>query len=211
MIGILGGTFDPVHNGHLYIAQQALIQLPLQQIYFVPTYQPVHRHLPIATAIERLTMLQLAINNQSNLKVDEREITRRGPSYMIDTLISFRQQYPTTSLGLLLATDAFAKFDQWHRWRELLDYAHLIIVQRQDSTLEFISEELRQFIHDKKTTAIETLQQQSHGHIYFSDMMGLPISSTFIRAAIKAGQNPSGLLPPAVWDYICQKHLYQIK
>ncbi|OGT06369.1 MAG: nicotinate (nicotinamide) nucleotide adenylyltransferase [Gammaproteobacteria bacterium GWF2_41_13] len=130
-IGILGGTFDPIHQGHLQIALIALQQLHLQKIHFIPCFQPPHRNQPIASPNDRLAMVKLAIGNNTAFNADDREIKRGNISYTIDTLKSLRQDYPDTPLCLIIGTDAFQELQQWHHWKELIDYAHLVVMYRQ--------------------------------------------------------------------------------
>jgi len=127
LIGINGGTFDPIHYGHLRPALEVQQQLGLDQVLFVPCYQPVHRVLPQASAEQRSTMIELAIENQPSFKLEKTEIERGGPSYMVDTLASLKQRKPETSLVLMMGTDTFAQFHRWHDWQGILQLANLAI------------------------------------------------------------------------------------
>lgn len=131
MIGILGGTFDPIHFGHLRTALDVVEDLNLQQLRFIPCGEPPHRDQPHASPAQRLAMVQLAIASESRFMVDAREIQRGGPSYMVETLESLRQELgEQQSLGLIVGLDAFAALDSWYRWQDLIDLAHLIIMTR---------------------------------------------------------------------------------
>lgn len=209
-IGILGGTFDPIHNGHLHFARAVMQECHLAEVRFIPCAHPVHRYQPSASPMDRLHMVQLAIAGESGFIADDRELQRPGPSYMSDTLISLRQQFLHQPLCLLLATDAFSKFDQWHRWREILDYAHLIIVNRPD--IPFLPTQLRtefqQWIKQHQVNDIQLLSNTLQGRIYFSQMTGLAISATAIREQLAHHQILHNSLPKAVWKYIQAKKLY---
>lgn len=206
-IGILGGTFDPIHLGHLQLARELYQRIPLQEIRFIPAYQPVHRNSPKANTNDRLNMLKLALIDQAGFVIDERELQRQGPSFMIDTLISLRKEMPENSLCLLMATDAFAGFDSWHRWQEILNYAHIIVVNRPEIPFTY-SAMLQQFILQHKTEQKELLTTKTHGYLYFMNIPALPISATNIRQQIAAGQQPENLLPKKVWEYIEKHNLY---
>lgn len=134
MIGLLGGTFDPVHHGHLRIALEAKEALGLTEVRFIPCRQPPHRGDASATAQQRLDLLRLACGDMPGFAVDTRELERPGPSYMVDTLASLRAERGDEPLCLILGWDAFLGLPGWHRWQNLLDYAHLAVVQRPGST-----------------------------------------------------------------------------
>ena len=208
LIGILGGTFDPIHLGHIYLAEQSYQHLKLQEIRFIPAYQPVHRDTPGASVADRLAMVKLAIADHSNFILDEREIIRQGPSYMIDTLISLHQEMPDNILCLLMATDAFAGFNKWHRWQEILNYAHIVIADRPELPCQ-LNPILQQYVQRHQIINPDLLKEKTHGSIYFMTISHLPISATEIRQQIAAGKNAAGFLPATVWDYIQKKNLYR--
>src|SRR3990167_8466433 len=130
MIGIYGGSFDPIHNGHLRAALETCEQLQLQKILFIPCYHHAFNKCLHASSEQRLAMLQLAIQGNSLFTVDDREINQPSTSYTIDTLISLHKEYPKQKFALIIGTDAFLQFHQWHRWREILHYANIIILHR---------------------------------------------------------------------------------
>src|SRR5438552_2155932 len=129
-IGILGGTFDPIHLGHLRMAIELYEALDLARVHILPCYHPVHRKFPVASPEHRFEMVKTAVADEPSLFADDREIRRQGPSYFIDTLLEMRQEMPKTPLCLLLGIDAFLGFTSWHRWQEILDEAHLIVAYR---------------------------------------------------------------------------------
>lgn len=128
MIGILGGTFDPVHYGHLRPALEVKEVFGLTEIRLLPSAHPPHREQPAATALMRVRMLELAIQNQSGFVIDTRELDRAGRSYMIDTLKSFRLEFPEQTLILFVGADAFKNLTNWHCWQQLFDYAHIVVM-----------------------------------------------------------------------------------
>lgn len=208
-IGILGGTYDPIHQGHIHLANEIYQRLHLKEVHLVPCFQPVHRDQPAASPEQRLAMVKLAIAGNPGLLADDREILRRGPSYMIDTLLSLRQETgANTPLCLIMATDAFAGFDKWRRWQEILALAHLVIANRPDHPLDFDTA-LTQLLAQRQIRDPKLLEQRSGGHILFLDIPHVLISATEIRALIAAGKEPQDLLAPEVLRYIRDKKLYQ--
>lgn len=207
MIGLLGGTFDPIHYGHLRIALEVREALSLDEIRFIPCRQPPHRGDPAATPAQRLAMLRQAVAGTPGFAVDSRELERPGPSYMVDTLTSLRTECGAAPLCLILGRDAFFGLPGWHRWRALLDYAHLLVVQRPPLDGVHGHGEL-----DAWATAHECLPEQLHGRpaggLCFLPTPLLDISATRIRQLLQTGHDPRYLLPDAVLEYIRQNGLY---
>ena len=191
-IGILGGTFDPVHYGHLQIARSVAEAFQLAEVRLLPCYQPAHRELPIATPEERLAMLRCAVKNEPLLTVDDSEIQRQGISYMADTLEILHEQLPYTPLYLILGSDAFLGLPTWYHSEKILQLAHLIIIPRAGYPLPKNNSE------NKKTA----------GYMSTHTMPLIPISATTIRQQILAGNNPIELLPLLVYDYILKNTIY---
>ncbi|MBL1321256.1 MAG: nicotinate-nucleotide adenylyltransferase [Methylophaga sp.] len=205
-IGILGGTFDPVHFGHLRPALDVADQLGLDRIHLIPSARPPHRGEPQATPEQRLTMLQLAVKNNPQFVVDDRELHREGNSYTIDTLLSLRQEFPNSPLYLMVGTDAFSYIQTWHRWQELLDLAHIVVMQRPDETLT-MSDEMTSWY--RQHLAINGAPTQLAGKIWRVNVTQLAISATEIRTKIAQGSNPQYLLPDAVIQLISMLGLYK--
>jgi nicotinate-nucleotide adenylyltransferase len=203
-IGILGGTFDPIHNGHLYIANSVAEQLSIPTIKFIPCYQPVHRPPTQASVTDRIAMLELALAGHPQFEMDRREIERKGPSYMIDTLKSLRQDYPNSPLNLLLGADAFENITSWKSWAELLDYANFIVVSRLNIAMNMPHPSLKNQI----TLDPQDLLQTVHGQVYKFEIEPCKISATQVREAIKNQKDVSTLVPKDVADFIDEKHLY---
>jgi len=205
MIGIFGGTFDPVHYGHLRSALEVKELFGLDEVRLIPCYQPPHRDQPKASATMRLQMLQQAINHEPGLVVDSRELNRAGPSYMVDTLKSLREEFSEQTLLLFIGSDAFEKLTSWHRWQQLFDYAHLVVLTRPGYAIKSLDSFFNPRLADDKTE----LSKTPAGSIFFQPVTQLDISATAIRNMIALKQSPRFLLPDAVIEYIQQHQLYQ--
>ncbi len=207
LIGILGGTFDPVHNGHLHVATSLLKQIPLDEVRFLPCSTPVHRAAPIASPEDRLAMLKRACANLPNITIDEHEIRRQGPSYMIDTLRDLKKEQPNDHFCLILGQDAFNFFDTWFEWQSILDYCHLIIINRPHSKKE-LNKSIQQFIIEYRSLNLNSLFSLSHGKIFFSEISPLDISATQLRSQLKKKHYDEKAISPLVLQYIIQHELY---
>ena len=209
-IGILGGTFDPIHHGHLRIALELYQQLDLQQIRFIPCQQPVLDKTTQATTTQRVAMLKLAINNQKEFVLDKRELKRSTPSYTIETLISLREEFYNVPLCLIMGSDSFLQLPRWHRWQELITLAHIVIIPRPEYLLnDRQAEVIKNFLIKHKIDNPLLLHEKLSGYIYTADFHPLAISSTYIRQQINNGLNPAYLLPEEVLHYIWREKIYQ--
>jgi nicotinate-nucleotide adenylyltransferase len=205
---MLGGTFDPIHAGHLRSAVELREALALDEVRFVPCHVPPHRGAPLANAEQRLQMLELALADEPGLRIDARELARSAPSYSIDTLTELRAELGAQcALSLIVGMDAFAQLHSWQRWQELLDYAHIVVIARPGSTLPQTGA-VADLLRAKRSEA-SVLKQMSHGRIASIELTPLPISATTIRELIQRGHSPRYLLPDAVWNYIRAQRLYQ--
>ncbi len=204
MIGIYGGTFDPVHFGHLRTALEVKELFALDEVRLIPCSQPPHRETPLTFPEMRLAMLELAVQNQSELVIDRRELDREGYSYMIDTLKSLQIEKPDRSLLLIIGTDAFEGLASWHQWQQLFDYAHIVVITRPG----YILQPLSGFLSTKLVKDREDLKQDKLGGLFFQSVTQLDISATAIRLLIETGQNPSYLLPDVIINYIKKNKLY---
>lgn len=215
MIGLFGGTFDPVHYGHLRSALEVKDIFRLAEVRLIPCANPPHREQPAASVEMRLQMLELAIKNQSGLKIDTRELDRynqhQAPSYMVDTLKSLRQEFPTDSLLLFIGSDAFTQLTGWHQWQQLFDYAHIVVMTRPGNVDNgsFETKQLEDFFKVRLAKDINELAQASAGKLCFQQVTQLDISATAIRDIIARKLNPGFLLPDAVIEYIKQHQLYE--
>ena len=208
-VGILGGTFDPVHSGHLHLATTFLNQLKLAKVLFVPIYNPPHRPAPLASPEQRLEMLKLAVENHPHLKIDDCELQRGGVSYTIDTLRCIREKIGETPLCLIMGMENFNTLNSWHQWQSLLDYAHIVIANRPGNNDEIYNIEIKKFMDNFITTSVTNLHDQAEGHIIRLDTPMLDVSSTQIRNNFQSGRETEPLLPEKVLDFIQTHHLYK--
>ena len=215
LIGLLGGTFNPIHNGHLRLAQELADALNFSEVRFIPSANPPHKALPEVSAQHRAAMVQLAIAANPLFKLDTRELDRRelnstGASYTVDTLISLQEELGGgVALCLIMGSDAFSKLNTWHRWQALLDYCHIILVQRPTSaTQPQLADELSVLLHDHYTENVSDLASENAGYIHMQKITALDITATNIRAQLGAGYSPRYLMPDSVLDYIKHNKLY---
>ncbi|NCO20092.1 MAG: nicotinate-nucleotide adenylyltransferase [Gammaproteobacteria bacterium] len=207
-IAIFGGTFDPVHYGHLRAAAEVSEQLGVDDFRLLPAGRPPHRDATWAAPRHRMAMLELALAPHADLSVDEREIQRRGPSYMSDTLAGLREQAGELPVMLCLGQDAANDLDKWHQWHRLLDYAHLVVMTRPDAEPKY-SATLAGYLEDRWVDSPEGLMNTAAGRVCNVNVSRLAISSTDIRRQLAAGRNPRFLLPSTVLAYILKHGLYR--
>ena len=206
-IGVLGGTFDPVHVGHLRIALELLEGALLAEVRFVLAARPPHRPPPTAPAERRLEMLVAAVADEPRFVVDRRELDRPGPSYTVDTLASLAEEFPDASLCLLLGMDAFLGLPAWHRWPALLDLAHVVVARRPGSEMPSDGP-LGALVRERLARSPADLAASKAGRIYMQAVTQLDISSTAIRTAVRAGRDPRYLVPDAVRRIIFETECY---
>ena len=207
MIGLLGGTFDPVHFGHLRPALEVRQQLGLDEVRFIPCRVPPHRDAPAASADLRLRMLQAALAGTPGFTADERELRREGPSYMVDTLRSLRAELGAMPLDLILGADAFAGIDTWHQWREIPELCHLVVMQRPGWDVP-VAGEAGALVRGRLAREPQALRAQPAGLVYFCAVTALDISATRIRELLSQGLSPRYLLPDAVLEIIEAERIY---
>lgn len=211
-IGILGGTFDPVHYGHLRLAEEMLESAGLQQIRFIPAGNPPHRVTPQVSARDRSAMVSLAIVDQPGFVLDEREVHRTEKCFTVDTLRELRAEVGAQqSLCLLMGGDAFLQLHTWHEWEEILELANVVVGYRPGYTLEKrihgATPELREH-YRQRLCQVGALSRCAAGGIAELPIPKLEISATLIRARVAERRTIRYLLPAAVADYIYQHHLY---
>jgi len=197
MIGIYGGSFDPIHLGHLKTATTLKTELQLDHLFLLPCCEPVHKDGLNYPSNDRLKMLNLALEKFSTLEIDSREILRGGGSYMIDTLHELKQIYRDEPICLIIGIDSFLKIKTWKDWQEFSKLVHLVILERQGFNI--IDSSLDSF-HNTKD--VNELRLESNGLLYFSNCPKINISSSDIRDRIAANQNLDYLLPKSVINYL---------
>jgi len=206
-VAIFGGTFDPVHYGHLRAAAEVSEQLGVSDFRLLPAGQPPHRDGTWAASRHRLAMLELALAPHADLSVDEREVQRTGPSYMTETLDSIRAESGDLPVLLCLGQDAANELHRWHDWQRLLELAHLVVMTRPDSRPNY-SESVARCFRGRFVDTPAALMTQPAGSICRVNVTRLAISSTDIRNQLSEGRNPRFLLPSTVLAYIWKHGLY---
>ncbi|QID16635.1 nicotinate-nucleotide adenylyltransferase [Nitrogeniibacter mangrovi] len=215
-VGLLGGTFDPIHFGHLRLAEEARETLGLAQMRLIPAGEPPHRDTPRSPARHRLAMARLAVAGNPGLQVDDIEIRHAGPSYSVLTLSRLREQLgPTRPLVLVLGADAFEGLATWHRWEELFELTHIAVANRPGHSPhgrrwpQVLSPELAAACDGRMLADAAALRAAPAGGILPFDMTPLAISATLIRDLLHHGHSARYLLPDPVLDYIAAQHLYR--
>jgi len=208
MIGILGGTFDPVHFGHLRPALEVRQALGLDEVRLIPCHIAPHRAQPEATAGQRAAMLEAALRGHPGLVVDRRELERDGPSWTVDTLVSLHNEPGIGKLCLLVGMDAFLGLPTWHRWHELIELCHMVVMTRPGSTVRY-ADELQDFVNLHRVMDPAELDNHTTGCLLFQDVTQLEISATRIRRLLAEGGSAAFLVPDAVLDIIQRAGLYR--
>lgn len=209
-IGVLGGTFDPIHFGHLRTALELLERLSLNEVRFIPCRQPPHRDAPATPAALRLRMVEAAIAGQAGFVADGRELARSGPSYTVDTLIDLRAEQPDAALCLLLGMDAFLGLQTWDRWQQLFDLAHIVVAHRPGWPVPRVGP-LGNLIRERRTETARDLHETRAGRIHVEAVTQLEISATELRNGIRAGESPKYLVPDGVRHIILETECYAEK
>lgn len=211
MIGLLGGTFDPIHYGHLRPAHEVLHAAGLEQLRVIPAANPPHRSLPVATVAERWRMVELALQEFPEMIADDREIRRTGPSYTVPTLIALAAEVPEQTLCLLLGEDAFLGIPQWHQSARLFELANIIVMRRPGSTLPDPEDAaFPPWAVARVRANVAELCQTRAGGVLLMSVTPQDISATRLRAAIAQREAwAQQWLPPSVWQYIRDRGLYQ--
>jgi nicotinate-nucleotide adenylyltransferase len=211
-LGIFGGTFDPIHFGHLRLAEELGDSLGLESVRIVPARVPPHRASPRVTAEHRLEMTRRAVAGNPRFVLDDRECRREGPSFTVDTLQGLRAELGAQQpFCLLMGVDAFMLLTTWSRWRQLFDLAHIVIAHRPGFELrvEGMPDDLGREVDARLTWDASRLRTRPAGVVLAHRIVGLEISGTAIRAGLREGRSQRYLLPDSVLDYIDQYALYQ--
>jgi len=208
LVGVFGGTFNPVHYGHLRSALELVERLQLEQLRLMPSASPPHRDAPECSAERRAAMVELAVSGEPRLVCDVREMQRPGKSYTIDSLIELRGELGAQQgLCMVLGCDAVQDIATWHRWQELLDWAHIVIIARPSWQLPRAGV-LAQWVKAHQLESPELLRQRPCGGIVIEELRPLAISSTEIRGLLASGRSARYLMPQSVLDYIQTHALY---
>ena len=205
VVGIFGGTFDPVHNGHLQVAEAVRRQLPMNKVLFIPAAVPLLRVEPLADSVHRLEMVRLAVDGWPGFEIDDREIRRAGPSYSVVTLEELRQELPSMPLCLILGIDAVLRLTEWYRWTELLELAHIAVMGRPGWRLPTVLPDW--WIQARADTGAD-LVKCTAGSVVCVDVPRLNISSTGVRTEVLQGTVNTEILPGPVVNYIKDHALY---
>ncbi|VAW99395.1 Nicotinate-nucleotide adenylyltransferase [hydrothermal vent metagenome] len=215
MIGVYGGTFDPIHFGHLRPILDVINKICLDKCYFIPCREPHHRSMPLASSKQRIEMIAAAIQAEPRFVLDTREIDRDGISYTVDTLESIVTEFSDEqTLCLILGVDAFVKFDQWHRWQDILDMCHIVVTHRPGWDVEKlviqkqISNKLSKVVELRRIYTTDELNQHQVGKIIFQTVTQLDISATTIRALIAENNSIQYLTPKDVITIINNQKIY---
>jgi nicotinate-nucleotide adenylyltransferase len=207
-IGVFGGTFNPVHYGHLRSALELVERVGLEQLRLMPCALPPHREAPACSAADRCAMVQLAVAGEPHLVCDDRELRRSGPSYTVDSLTELRRELgPARGLCLVMGCDAVLGIATWHRWRELLELAHIVVIARPGWQLPAAGPVAR-WLREHALDGRHRVRERPAGGILIEELRPLDISSTEIRAMLAAGHSARYLLPDPVLDYIRDHALY---
>ena len=208
MIGILGGTFDPIHYGHLRTALDVQQCLSLSEVRFIPCGEPPHRNKPFAEPLQRLAMVRAAISAEKTFIADDREIRRHGPSYMVDTLASLKKDFKSESLCLILGTDAFNGLEQWYQWQRIFELANIAVMQRPTchGKLELNKRILK--LLEQRIVDAYNLKRYNNGKICFIPVTQLDISATTIRQYWQENKSIQFFLPDSVLTLIQQQNIY---
>lgn len=205
-IGLFGGTFDPVHFGHLRPAVELAEAYLLDTLYLLPNHRPAHRGPASASTAHRIAMLELAIEGTERLEIDAREALRDKPSYTFDTLTEVHAEHPQATLLFFMGLDAFAKYDTWHQWEDILELANLVVVKRPDARHSTFSANL---LATQQQRCGDSIKEGQSGVIEECEVTQMAISATQIRRRIDKQLTVRFLLPDTVSEYIVGKSLYR--
>ncbi|VAW84634.1 Nicotinate-nucleotide adenylyltransferase [hydrothermal vent metagenome] len=204
-----GGTFDPIHNGHLRTATDVAELLGVAQVRLIPCGQPAHRSPPVATAAQRLKMLQLAVEGQAGFVIDTQELARSGPSYMVDTAANLRAELgQPCCICLMMGLDAFLGLPNWYQWQKIPEYLNLVVMER-PGWQGGQHKALQSLLAQRQVTTTEALLSAPAGKILLVTVSKLAISASQIREKISTGESAEGLLPEAVLELIKTEKIYQ--
>lgn len=209
LIALLGGTFDPIHLGHILPAQETVQWLGAKQLHLIPAHIPPHKAGTHANAKQRTKMVALVCDKSAVFTLDTRELKRHSPSYTIDTLQQIKTEQPNAALYFIMGMDSLLSFTQWRSWQDILTLCNLVVNIRPGYPHLALEAALEPALKSRLIYSLAQLQRQQTGQILIHESTPVDISSTTIRAKIKAGSNVSQYLPQCVYDYIEQHKLYR--
>ena len=204
-MGVFGGTFDPVHQGHLCTVASVRQQLDLAHVLFVPAARPRLRSVPTASATHRVQMLKRALASEPSFDVNDLELGRDGPSTTVLTLEALQYDYQETPICFILGIDAFLGLPEWHRWTELLGLAHFVVMSRPGTVLPV---ERPTWWVRAETTDLSIVHQRRAGSIVMIEVPPMDVAASNIRERLRAGDDISRSVPKRVIDYITEHRLY---
>lgn len=216
-IGLLGGTFDPVHNGHLAVAKHVLDKLDLDTIWFIPAATPPHKFThgdgePVTDFHDRVAMLGKVISSSAKFQINQIESERSSPSYSIETLTELRRRtFSNTEFFFILGVDAFAEIDTWERHSELTDFADLVVISREVNDIRIVESTIRKCFPEYQASSLTNVwsSEDHKGSLILVTMKHVPISSTLVRKRVREDSDISNLVPAGVEEYIRAKKLYR--
>ncbi len=210
-LGILGGTFDPIHFGHLRLAEECADSLKLSQVRLVPAGKPWQRSGLIAPIEHRIEMVRLGVESNPRFQVDARESDSSGPTYTVDTLASMRREFgESRPLVMIVGSDQFLNLPTWSRWQKLFEFAHVAVARRANEPFDLgqLPAALAAMVTQRLTNDINALAEPA-GRVFSIEMTPLKISSSQIRTLVRTRVSARYLLPAAVYEYILEHDLYQ--
>lgn len=208
-LAIFGGTFDPVHNGHLQTSLRIQAFFKFDSYIFLPCKIPLIKPAALASDQQRINMIELAIKQYPDFKLDLREIERDSPSYMVDTLNSFRMEFPDASITLIIGYDAFISLPRWHQWHTLITLANILVINRHEFATHLMPEVMHEFLSKFQEKEKSKFLNEKAGTVFLFDAGHYEISSTAIRKEINKKKDISLQLPKDVYKYIKDEGLYQ--
>lgn len=208
MMGIFGGTFDPVHTGHVRVALDIHQDLALDEVRLIPCNVSPHRSAPLASGAQRLAMLKAAIQGEAGLRVDDRELRRAAPSYTVDTLLSLRAELGDVPLCLMMGMDSFQALNTWHRWRDIMTLAHIVVMTR-PGWLPPTQGEVAMLVEQRGVYDPALLRGTSAGHVFLRPVSQLDISASRVRACIREGKSARYWVPDGAWEMIEKEGIYR--
>jgi nicotinate-nucleotide adenylyltransferase len=209
VIAILGGTFDPIHNGHIETAQETAHWLGLNKLYLLPAHIPPHKTATSASALQREAMVNLVCQQYPLFELDNRELERHSSSYTLTSLQEIKQEHPNSIIFFIIGMDSLLTFTQWHQWQDILKLCHLVVNIRPGYQLQHLNTEIENLLENHQADSLTEAHQHNAGCIIFHDNQAIEISSSEIRNQINNQELMASVLPHSVIRYIAQQKLYQ--